>query len=61
MKRLWVVEMFNPYYANIKPRWEPTVGCGLTRESAKEEARQWHKRNPEDRFRVRCYVNREDR
>ena len=58
MKRIWVVEMLNCVYANIPPRWEPTVGCGFNREDARIEARRWRKKKPFDTFRVRPYVNR---
>jgi hypothetical protein len=36
-------------------RWEPTVGCGLTRDEAREEWARWSEDNPEDKFRVREY------
>ena len=54
-KKVWIVEMLNCYYATIPPRWEPTVGCSLTLADARQNARNWHKRNPFDRFRVRLY------
>jgi hypothetical protein len=54
-RHVWIVEMLNCHYANIPPRWEPTVGCGLTQKDARQEARYWHRRNPFDRFRVRRY------
>ena len=51
--RLWVIEMLveaNP------DRWEPTVGCGLTREEARHEVLRWREENLSDKFRVREYV-----
>ena len=46
--RVWIVEMLNCCYANIKPRWEPTVGCALDRSGAREEARKWREKNQYD-------------
>lgn len=36
MKRLWVVEM-----KMDSGKYEPTVGCGLTREDGRRELRAW--------------------
>ena len=49
---LWVVEMFNDY----TKRWEPTVGTGTTRETARGELVEWEERNPADDFRIRKYI-----
>lgn len=49
--RLWVVEMLVD-----DGRWEPTVGCGITRDQARNECIQWRSDNPADQFRVREYV-----
>ena len=40
--RLWVIEMLveaNP------DRWEPTFGCGFTREGARHEVLRWREEN----------------
>lgn len=50
MQRLWVVEMLVDY-----GRWEPTVGCGLCREEARQEVIKFREANPADEFRVREY------
>lgn len=55
MKRIWVVEMLNDVYRI--PRWEPTIGVRLTQKDARDECRDWQRRNPPDKFRVRAYVN----
>lgn len=54
--RVWIVEMLNCCYANIPPRWEPTVGAALCREDARREARRWRTKNPFDTFRIRQYT-----
>lgn len=46
---LWVVEMLN------NGRWEATVGCGISRESARRELAEWKHNNPCDKFRIRKY------
>jgi len=47
---IWVVEM------NVHGKWQPTVGVALSRDSAREELREWRENNPCDRFRVVKYV-----
>ena len=48
--RVWIVEMLNSSYQVSK--WEPTVGCRLTRAACVEARREWKKNNPSDHFRV---------
>jgi len=48
--KIWVVEMFTG------KGWMPTVGVGLCREDVRIKKRDWKKRNPDDRFRVRKYI-----
>jgi len=52
MNKIWIVEMLS----EINLKWVATVGARLTREAAREEKREWHKRNPGDKFQVRKYV-----
>lgn len=53
---IWVVEMWSDdVYRHRASRWEPTVGVGFTRAQARWECREWRKKNPNDRFRVRKY------
>lgn len=54
-ERVWVIEMWADTYRRAAPRWEPTVGVALTLRDARQTCREWHKRNPVDRFRVRLY------
>lgn len=49
---IWVVEMLSE-----KGKWEPTVGCYLTRSDARREKKyDWEYNNPKDKFRIRKYV-----
>lgn len=57
-QRIWVVEMLNDEYAMSPPRWEPTVGVGLSRDHARAECDRWREDNPDDKFRVREYLQR---
>ena len=52
--RLWVVEML----VDESGQWEPTIGTGLDRDDARHECNRWMERNPNDRFRIRCYIRR---
>ncbi len=47
--RVWVVEML------CNGKWFPTVGVKLTRKDGLDEKRDWKRRNPDDRFRLRRY------
>lgn len=50
-KHVWIIEML------CDGKWEPTIGCRLTRSEAREEMKcDWMARNKHDRFRVRKYV-----
>lgn len=51
MNHIWLVEMWNPR----RDRFEPTVGAMLTKEECAAVRRDWLRRNPTDRFRVRRY------
>ena len=55
--RLWVVEVA---FQDVDPEygygdWAPSCAAGLTREDAREEARQFHRNNDDVLTRVRCY------
>ena len=52
MKRVWIVEMWD----EGRQRWDPTVGCRLSRCAARTERALWRGNNPDDKFRVRAYV-----
>lgn len=51
VRRLWVIEMMVGGAG-----WQPTVGCGITRDQAREECMRWREDNPADQFRVREYL-----
>ncbi len=57
MAKLWVVELWNAQ----RGRWEPTVGCALTRDDCRQVARDWRTRNPDDDFRIHQYVRHRPR
>jgi hypothetical protein len=49
---VWIVEMWN----EKRERWEPTVGCSLTKADAEHDMEYyWKADNPSGRFRVRRY------
>ena len=52
MSRIWVVEMFN----DESRRWEPTVGCALTKQDGRPVVREWRTRNAGCRFRLVKYI-----
>lgn len=60
MNKLWVVEMWTGR------RWEPTVGVALRKKASfstlvpegEDVLRDWRKRNPDTKFRLRAYVER---
>ena len=52
--KIYVVEMWNN--ARSRPRWEPTVGVALTRSDAPAVLARWRKKNPDDKFRLSCFV-----
>jgi len=49
---VWIVEMWNPE----KRRWEPTVGCGLSRAEGRLQLKKWKENNPYDKFRLKRYA-----
>ncbi len=51
MPTVWVVEMWN----QNRSRWEPTIGSALNRQDGREVRKNWKKRNPDDRFRLKQY------
>ena len=51
---VWIVEMF-------WRSWGATVGVALTREDGREVLRDWQRRNPTDRFRLRAYAAHRDK
>jgi len=51
-KRVWIVEMLD----DTTGKWVPTVGCSLTKDVGLREATKWREHNPNDRFRLRCYI-----
>lgn len=49
---IWVIEM-----KVCKGLWEPTVGCGISRKSARHKMKDyWYANNPYDQFRVVKYI-----
>ena len=50
MYHIWIVEML------INNTWQPTVGAAITRDEARMRCKEWHDRNPEDKFRIRKYI-----
>lgn len=52
-RHVWIVEMWN----DITERWEPTVGCSLSRAVAREDMGIWREQNPDDDFRLRKYTH----
>lgn len=52
LEHVWIVEMLNP----LNNTWEPTIGCGLTKDDARQELNKWATNNPDDRFRPVRYV-----
>ena len=57
-KRVWIVEVkyYDPGVIWSQTAWHPTVSCALTQEDGKRVLRDWRKRNPDDRFRLICYL-----
>ena len=51
---IWVVEIMD--YMKDNPQWEPTVGVALSREDARAERARWQANNPDDKFRIRPYL-----
>jgi hypothetical protein len=52
---VWVVEMWVDEPGN-RPQFVPVAGCGITREDARREMREyWKENNPDDIFRVTRY------
>ena len=52
MNEVWIVEMWDEGHA----RWEPTVGCALSRYDARLQLASWKEDNPSDKFRLRKYA-----
>ena len=46
---VWVVEIHDGR------RWVPCADCGLTKKDGLSRVREWKRRNPQDRFRVKQY------
>lgn len=62
MKRrtaVWVVERFGIRNCRGDEWFGPTVGAALTRDEARAEMKDWQRRNPHDRYRLRRYVREE--
>lgn len=59
-RKVWVVEMLTQDRGSWREagpqRWEPTIGCGLTRNGARDVLAKWCASNPHDRFRLVAYV-----
>jgi len=49
-RHLWVVEMLEPF-----GKWHQTTGAGINRENGRWKLREWRRRNPDDKFRLRKY------
>lgn len=50
---VWIVEIDASTTATRK--WEPTVGCGLTKEDGEQVLNDWESQNPDDTFRLTKY------
>ena len=37
-------------------KWKPTIGVGLTKIHGQWQRREWRRRNPDDKFRLRKYA-----
>jgi len=49
MRSVWIVEM------PINGRWVSTVGCALNRDDARWTLRNWRKKLPDEKLRIRRY------
>ena len=47
---IWIVEMWTG------KKWEPTIGCRLTREDGRMELHRWKQKCPNDKFRLQKYI-----
>ncbi len=54
--KVWIVEMLNDAYIESVPKWQPTVGCSLTKNDGLKELKKWKKRNC-GKFRLVKYVS----
>ena len=54
MKHVWIVEMWIETPGH--ERWDPTVGCGLTKDDGQNALETWRERNPDDKFHLVKYV-----
>ena len=52
--RLWVIEM-NVSEIGI-PKFQATVGVGLSREDGRKKLSEWRRNNPQTSFRLTHYV-----
>ena len=50
MNYVWIVEMLD------NGKWKPTIGVGLTKIHGQWQRREWRRRNPDDKFRLRKYA-----
>ena len=47
---VWIIEML------VNDKWEPTIGCGISKEDALMFMRaEWKSNNPNDKFRIAKY------
>lgn len=49
---IWVVQMLG-----CRGRWSSTVGVGIDREQGRRVLKEWQRRCPDDKFRLRKYVS----
>lgn len=50
MSYVWIIEML------CNKKWQPTIGCGLTKCDAIMRMRaEWKMKNPSEKFRVKKY------
>lgn len=54
--KLWVVEMWN----DDKKRYEATTSVGLSRDDGRDRKRDFQGACPNDKFRVKKYVPKQD-
>ena len=53
---VWIVEMWFKPTKRYRLGWQPTVGCGLSREDGRRKLAEWKKTNLNDKFRLRRYA-----
>ena len=57
MYYVWIVEMFDETLYKGTGKWQPTVGCALTKQGARAVQREWKQRLPSTKLRLRKYYS----